>query len=94
MPERILPLGERHLRTSLREFATHYHRERNHQGLGNVLIDRSGPQPATGRICRRRRVGGILSYYYRSAGRDRSVEAWDSTGSRDPLVHAEQSDVP
>ena len=30
---RIVPLGERHLRRTLHEFATHYHRERNHQGL-------------------------------------------------------------
>jgi len=33
---RIVPLGERHLRKGLHEFATHYHRERNHQGLANV----------------------------------------------------------
>ena len=63
---RIVPLGEWHLRRILREFASHYHRERNHQGLGNELIDRSAT-PQTGAIRRRQRVGGILSYYYRSA---------------------------
>jgi len=36
---RIVPLGERHLRKTLHEFATHYHRERNHQGLANELIE-------------------------------------------------------
>jgi hypothetical protein len=36
---RIVPLDERHLRKTLHEFATHYHRERNHQGLANKLIE-------------------------------------------------------
>ena len=64
---RIVPLGERHLRKTLHEFATHYHRERNHQGLANELIERPAAQRPTGAIRRRQRVGGILSYYYRSA---------------------------
>ncbi len=45
----------------------HYHRERNHQGLGNELIDHLPPQRAGGPIRRRQRVGGLLSYYYRAA---------------------------
>jgi len=35
----MIPSGERHFRRALTEFVAHYHRERNHQGLGNVLID-------------------------------------------------------
>jgi hypothetical protein len=35
---RLIPLGERHFRRAVVEFAAHYHRERNHQGLGNELI--------------------------------------------------------
>jgi hypothetical protein len=65
--DRIVPLGEGHLRRTLQEFAVHYHRERNHQGLGNELIDRPTAQPPIGPVRRRRRVGGVLSYYYRSA---------------------------
>ena len=38
--DRIVPLGESHLRQRLQEFAMQYHRERNHQGLANELIDR------------------------------------------------------
>ena len=34
---RLVPLGEHHLRTVLRQFVEHYHSERNHQGLGNVI---------------------------------------------------------
>lgn len=36
---KIIPIGERHLRLAVEEFAEHYHLERNHQGLGNRLID-------------------------------------------------------
>jgi len=66
---RFIPLGERHLRRALSEFAVHDHRERNHQGLGNELIEvigcaRPGPGDA---IRRRQRLGGLLSYYYRAA---------------------------
>jgi putative transposase len=57
----------RHLRRLVREFVTHYHVERNHQGIGNELIDGLPAQPAMGSIRRRQRVGGLLSYYYRAA---------------------------
>jgi hypothetical protein len=44
-----------------------YHRERNHQGLANELIDPVASQCA-GRVCRRlRRLGGLLNYYARAA---------------------------
>jgi putative transposase len=64
---RLVPLGELHLRRTLREYAAHYHRERNHQGLGNELIERLPAQSSGGPVRRRRRVGGLLSYHYRSA---------------------------
>ena len=60
---RIVPLGEGHLRKALHEFAAHYHRERNHQGLANELIERPAAQRPTGVIHCRQRVGGILSFY-------------------------------
>ena len=65
--ERVVPLGERHLRHLVREFVAHYHGERNHQGIGNELIDRPPMQRTSGPVCRRQRVGGVLNYYYRSA---------------------------
>jgi transposase InsO family protein len=65
--DRLIPLGERHLRRALAEFLVHYHRERNHQGLGNELIDGVGGQHHNGRVQRRQRIGGLLSYYYRAA---------------------------
>jgi putative transposase len=62
--DRMIPLGERH---ALADFVVHHHRERNHQGLGNELIDGMEVQPQNGRVQRRQRVGGLLSYYYRAA---------------------------
>ena len=44
---RVIPLGERHLRRTLAEFVAHYHGERNHQGLDNELIDRPPRQHAS-----------------------------------------------
>jgi hypothetical protein len=36
--DRIIPLGERHVRRAVHDLVEHYHLERNHQGLGNTLI--------------------------------------------------------
>jgi putative transposase len=36
--DRIVPLGEKHLRAAVRAFMDHYHEGRPHQGLGNELI--------------------------------------------------------
>ncbi len=65
--DRIVPLGERHLRQTMHEFVAHYHGERNHQGIANELIDRPAVLPASGRIRRRPRLGGLLNYYERAA---------------------------
>ncbi len=64
---RLIPLGEWHLRRALSEFLVHYHRERNHQGLGNELIDGVEGRHSGRRVQRRQRIGGLLNYYYRAA---------------------------
>jgi transposase InsO family protein len=64
--DRMIPLGERHFRFALTEFVEHYHRERNHQGLDNRLIEGNAPRGRIGRIARRSRLGGLLSYYQRA----------------------------
>ena len=65
---RVVVLGERHLRLLVREYVEHYHWERNHQGLGNRLLERPPPStdPAT-EVRRRKRIGGLLNYYHREA---------------------------
>jgi putative transposase len=62
----IIPLGERHLRRAVAEYTEHYHLERNHQGLGNELIERPTEEADGGVECRER-LGGVLKYYYRRA---------------------------
>jgi hypothetical protein len=45
-----------------------YHFERNHQGLDNHLIISSKVALAkTGTVPTRRRLGGMLNYYYQEA---------------------------
>jgi hypothetical protein len=65
---RLILVGDASLRRAVREFATHYHFERNHQGLGNLLIFPSSVQTRRDDpiVCRER-MGGLLKFYHRSA---------------------------
>src|SRR5262245_7623364 len=65
--DRLIPLGEPHFRRAVTEFVAHYHGERNHQGLGNELIEAPPRVARVGRIRRRSRLGGLLNYYARAA---------------------------
>jgi len=57
--DRIVPLGEGHLRRTIREYLEHYHRERNHQGIGNRLImPRPEPANSNGVVRRRNALAG------------------------------------
>ena len=64
---RLVPIGARHLRRAIREYAAHYHHERNHQGIENSLIEGAPVPSSIGRICRRPRLGRLLNYYERVA---------------------------
>jgi putative transposase len=65
---RVVLVGELHLRRAISEYMRHYHGERNHQGLENALIDGvSQDTDVLGRVARRERLGGLLSFYYRKA---------------------------
>jgi len=64
----VIPIGEAHLRRALREYVAHYHGERNHQGIGNRLIDSSANVARTNcSIECRERLGGLLRFYERAA---------------------------
>ncbi|HEY1213695.1 MAG TPA: hypothetical protein VGE93_08690, partial [Bryobacteraceae bacterium] len=64
---RLILFGEHSLRRAIREFVTHYHQERNHQGLDNRLIVSDIISEASDPIRRRERLGGMLNYYCRAA---------------------------
>src|SRR5712692_1089261 len=66
--ERMILFGEGSLRKGIQEFITHYHGERNHQGLGNRLIMPDEWHAGhRGAVRWRERLGGMLNYYYRAA---------------------------
>ena len=51
------------------EYVEHYHHERNHQGLDNMIpmpyVSRN--QDEKGPIVKSERLGGLLNYYYRES---------------------------
>ena len=65
---RMIFVGQASLRHAIRQYLTHYHCERNHQGLENRLLK---PCSAVGQphtpVKRRERLGGMLSHYHREA---------------------------
>jgi putative transposase len=65
---KIIPMGEGHLRKAVTDYVDHYHQERNHQGLDNRLIEFNGQAGnQKGKLRCRERMGGIMKYYYREA---------------------------
>ena len=64
----LILFGERSLRRALREYVSHFHAERNHQGKGNVLLfPQDLAQRGTGSVQCHERLGGLLRYYDREA---------------------------
>jgi putative transposase len=65
---RLLLVGEDSLRRAIREFMMHYHHERNHQGMGNLLLFPCTPKHQSEMpITCLHRLGGMLKYYRRQA---------------------------
>ena len=56
---RMIFFGRKSLDRAIREFTEHYHIERNHQGIGNELID-AQPMSTEGNVVRDERLGGLL----------------------------------
>ncbi len=66
--DRMILFGEASLRRALREYVAHYHSERNHQGVGNQLLQPVATVSSTDEpIQCRERLGGMLNFYYREA---------------------------
>ena len=67
---KLILLGEASLRRELSEYLLHFHRERNHQGKGNVLLfpsNRTSVSSSHRSVRCRERLGGLLKYYHREA---------------------------
>ena len=64
----MILFGEHSLLRAVDEFVEHYHRERNHQGLGNTILKPDfDEKEMKGGVACRKRLGGMLKYYYRKA---------------------------
>ncbi len=64
--DQMIFLGRESLVRAIAEYAAHYHDERSHQGIGNVLISRTETQ-GEGVVETRARLGGLLKCYHRRA---------------------------
>jgi putative transposase len=64
--DQMIFLGRESLMRAIAEYAAHYHEERSHQGIGNMLISGVAPQ-CEGIVETRERLGGLLKYYHRRA---------------------------
>ena len=64
--DRMVSFGRKSFENVVHEYVEHYHAERNHQGLGNELIEPDQDAGSVaGRIECRERLGGMLKYYHR-----------------------------
>ncbi len=64
--DQMIFLGRESLVRAIAEYASHYHEERSHQGIGNEMISGAAPQ-REGNVEVKERLGGLLKYYYRQA---------------------------
>jgi len=62
--DRMVLLGEGHLRAAIKEFVRHCHEERRQHGLGNEFIAPQATKNGTGPMKCRERLGGLLKFYY------------------------------
>jgi len=65
--DKLVLLGEPHLRLAVREYVAHYNFERPHQGLGGRFVVPPVNENRIGPIESRDRLGGLLRFYHRQA---------------------------
>ena len=64
----MILFSEASLRRALREYVAHYHSGRNHQGVGNRLLEPIGKVGSSNDPMHcRERLGGMLNFYYGQA---------------------------
>jgi transposase InsO family protein len=62
--DKMILMGRDALVRAITDYVAHYHDERSHQGIGNVLVNAVEPQ-SEGVIQGRERLGGLLKYYHK-----------------------------
>lgn len=68
--DRMIFFGRSSLQRAVTEYMAHYRHERNHQGVGNRLLQSTltpGITGSSGPVRRRQRLGGLLSFYHHAA---------------------------
>ncbi|MDQ8207922.1 integrase core domain-containing protein [Coraliomargarita sp. SDUM461003] len=70
--DRMIFFGERSLRKAINEYVEHYHHERNHRGLDNMIPFpyASETKGRSGSVVKFERLGGLLNYYHRENGEE------------------------
>ena len=64
----MIIFGESSLHNAVAHFVEHYHAERPHQGLGNIIIERDDQRSTSGKEIRcDERLGGLLRHYKHAA---------------------------
>ena len=64
----MILIGEGSLRRAVEEYVSHFHQERPHQGLENRILEPEFESwNRAGEVRCRKRLGGLLKYYYRDA---------------------------
>jgi transposase InsO family protein len=67
---RLIFFRENSLRRALQQYCIHYHKERNHQGMDNLILFPNQFEHSAKRrksVQCRERLGGLLKYYHQSA---------------------------
>ncbi len=65
---RLMLFTEEQMRCVVKHYSEHYHHERNHQGLDNVIpFPTKGVGTKTGTVVQKERLGGLLKHYFRQA---------------------------
>ncbi|MCP4174173.1 MAG: transposase [Fuerstiella sp.] len=62
--DRMIFFGRKSLENAVHEYVQHYHGERNHQGLGNEVIEPVDAAAAAGKIGCLERPGGMLKCHH------------------------------
>jgi putative transposase len=64
---RLIFFSESTLLVAIAKYVDHYHRHRNHQGVGNLRIEPPPDEPLCDKIICEEELGGLLNYYRRQA---------------------------